>query len=453
MIELTIGEIAEAVGGRIVGARPETVIKDIVLDSRKAAPGSLFIAIKGERADGHSFVPALAGIAEAAVVEREIEADIAQIVVDSTYAAVGGIGAYIRRRSGVIVVGVTGSVGKTTAKEMTAAVLSQRFNVLKTEKNHNNELGLPMTLFRLTDQHEVAVLEMGISFFGEMDRISKIARPDIALFTNIENVHTENLIDRDGVLKAKTELVANMRGNTLVLNGEDDKLNSYKLPNGKKAVYYGFDPCCFSFASDIVCHGMESTDFVLHMGADSIDIELPAAGRHLVLDALAAAAVGHELGLTMQEIKHGLESYVTVGGRMEKIDCGGAVIINDCYNASPTSMAASLNVLSNASGRKLALLGDMLELGARSDELHEGVGRLCAQLGLDILVTVGPSAERISAAAKQAGLKNVMHLSRDEAAAVIAGKLSPGDTLLVKASRGMALENAIKAITEIKNND
>ncbi|MBR3382319.1 MAG: UDP-N-acetylmuramoyl-tripeptide--D-alanyl-D-alanine ligase [Clostridia bacterium] len=448
MIELTLKEILACTGGKAPRELPEGFVRDITLDSRRVLPGSVFIAIKGERVDGHSFVKGLEGRVLAAVVEHEVEADVPQIIVPSTYKAVGAIGSYIRDRSGVIVVGVTGSVGKTSVKELTAGVVSQRFSVLKTEKNHNNELGLPMTLFRLTPENEVAVLEMGISYFGEMDRISKIAKPDIAVFTNIENVHTENLIDRDGVLRAKTELTANMRGNTLILNADDDKLAGYKLPNGKKAVYYGSDPGAFVHASQVRYNGMESTSFTLHVGGDSIEVELPASGKHMVLDALAAAAAGHELGLTMEEIKHGLESYVTVSGRMERIPYNGAVILNDCYNASPTSMAASLRVLANAPGRKLALLGDMLELGERAAELHAGVGTLAAELGLDLLVTVGRLGREISAAASDKGLGAVIHSTPEGAAELLKKELRPGDTLLVKASRGMALEKIIFAIME-----
>ena len=448
MIELTLKEVLEATGGKPSGVLPEEPIANITLDSRTAKPGSLFIAIKGERVDGHDFVKGIADRALAAVVEHEIDCDLPQIIVPSTYKAVGDIGAYIRNKSGVIVVGVTGSVGKTSVKELTASVISQRFSVLKTEKNHNNELGLPMTLFRLEPENEVAVLEMGISYFGEMDRISRIARPDIAVYTNIENVHTENLINRDGVLRAKTELVANMRGNTLILNAEDDKLAGYKLPNGKKAVYYGFSPECFVYASDIVYNGMESTSFKLHMGADEIGVELPASGFHMVLDSLAAAAAGHELGLALPEIKQGLESFKNVGGRMEKLQYNGALILNDCYNASPTSMAASLRVLAKAPGRKLALLGDMLELGDRSAELHAGIGRLCAELRIDELLTVGTLSESIAIAAAENGLENVRRVSPEEAAELLKAELRPGDSILVKASRGMALEKIIRKIME-----
>lgn len=448
MIELTLKEILKATGGRAVGEIAEQKVGSITTDSRRVGDGAVFIALAGERVDGHSFIKDVEKDVVAVVAERETDVAVPQIIVPSTYRAVGDIGAYIREKSGVTVVGVTGSVGKTSVKELTACVLSQRYNVLKTEKNHNNELGLPMTLFRLEPRHEVAVLEMGISYFGEMTRIARIARPDIAIYTNIENVHTENLGSRDGVLRAKTELVPLMRGDTLILNGEDDKLAGYELPEGKRAIYYGVDGDFFAKAENIVFRGLDSTAFTLVLGDRRIEVELPASGRHMVIDCLAAASAGSRLGLSMEEIKCGLESYVAVDGRMSKKEHKGAVIIDDCYNAGPASMKASLSVLAKATGRKLALLGDMLELGERSELLHEEVGKSAAEAGVDILVTVGERAEAIAKAASLAGLRSVYHLGRDEAAAFIKAELRPGDTLLVKASRGMALEKIIKLITE-----
>ena len=448
MIDLTLSEILNAAGGRANCELPDKTVKSLILDSRKADEGSVFFALPGERVDGHSFIPGIADKILAAVVEHEVDAPVPQIVVPSTYKAVGAVGAYIREKSGVKVVGVTGSVGKTSVKELTACVLSERFSVLKTEKNHNNELGLPMTLFRLEKTHDVAVLEMGISYFGEMTRISSIAKPDIAIFTNIENVHTENLIDRDGVLRAKTELVPNMRGSTLILNAEDDKLLGYEVPEGKRAVYYGFGENAFARAENVVYHGMESTSFRLNLGGSSIEVDLPASGRHMVLDSLAASAAGYECGLTLDEIKRGLESFVPVDGRMCRIPFRGAVIIDDCYNASPASMKASLGVLAKAEGRKLALLADMLELGENTAELHRGVGRAAAELGIDLVVTVGSLAKHISDAAIEAGINEAYHMEREEAAEFIGKTLSPGDTLLVKASRGMALEKLISEITK-----
>lgn len=449
MIKLDLNEILNATCGRADSPLPAGEITSVFTDSRLADEGGVFIALKGEKVDGHSFVKGLEGKVLAAVVERETDAIVPQIVVGSTYKAVGDIGAYIREKSGVKVIGVTGSVGKTSVKELTAAVVSQGFKTLKTEKNHNNELGLPMTLFRLTEDTEAAVLEMGISYFGEMTRLSRIAKPDIAVFTNIENVHTENLIDRSGVLRAKTELVANMPdGGVLILNAEDDKLAGYKIPENLRAVYYGFNEKCFARAENIVPHGLESTDFTLLLGDERIDVSLPASGRHMVLNSLAAAAAGSVMGLGIDAIKRGLESFVPVEGRMTKLKYNGATIINDCYNASPTSMAASLKVLAEAKGRRIALLGDMLELGERSAELHRGIGALCAGLGIDILYTVGDRAKDVASAAREAGMKAVLEVTKELAAGMLRMELREGDTLLVKASRGMALETVIKSITE-----
>lgn len=448
MIDVTLSEILKATGGRAVGDIADIKVGSITADSRNTGDGAVFVALPGERFDGHDFVKNIEDRIIAAVVEREVATSVPQIVVPSTYRAIGDIGAYIREKSGVTVVGITGSVGKTSVKELTACVLSQHYNVLKTEKNHNNELGLPMTLFRLKPEHEVAVLEMGISYFGEMTRLARIARPDVAVYTNIENVHTENLGSRDGVLKAKTELVPLMRGDTLILNGEDDKLAGYKLPKGKRAVYYGIDGDFIVRAENIVYHGLDCTEFTLVIGDERIGVKLPASGRHMVLDCLAASAAGYRLGLAPEEIKRGIESYVTVDGRMSVKEYRGAVILDDCYNAGPASMKASLGVLAKANGRKLALLGDMLELGERSEALHEEVGRAAAEAGVDILVTVGERSEAIARAASQNGLSAVYHLDREAAAGLLRSELRPGDTLLVKASRGMALEKVIKLITE-----
>lgn len=449
MIELDLSEIIKATGGSALNA-PEGAlpIKGITLDSRKAEPGALFIALKGEHSDGHDYIPAIAGSIAAAVTERPVDADVPQIVVPDTYAAVGKIGAYIREKSSVKVVGITGSVGKTSSKELTACVLGQAFSVLKTEGNFNNELGLPQMLFRLEPYHEVAVLEMGISHFGEMTRLSSTARPDIAIFTNIENVHTEHLIDRDGVLRAKTELVANMRGDLLILNGEDDKLAGYRLPEGKRAVYYGCTDNCSVRAEDIVLHGLQHTTFKMITDIGSIDIDLPAGGRHMVMDALAAAACGIELGIGLDMIKQGIESYQPVGRRMRRFTWHGASIVDDCYNASPASVEASLKVICAEKGRRIAVLGDMLELGEKSAELHRHIGVAAAELGLDMLIAVGEKAAFIAEAAEEAGIKQVYRANCEEAAKLLAETVTEGCTVLIKASRGMELERVINELTK-----
>ncbi len=452
MIDLNILNIVEATGGRL--NMPSGTGEDmcnrqlscITVDSREAGEGSLFIALKGERSDGHDYIPQIADRIACAVVEHEVGVNVPQIIVPSTYSAVGAIGAYIRKKSGVKVIGVTGSVGKTSVKELTACVLSRKYKLLKTEGNFNNELGLPRTLFRLDNSHEVAVLEMGISHFGEMTRLSAIAAPDMAIFTNIENVHTENLGDRDGVLIAKTELVANMRGYTLILNGDDDKLSAYRPPMDKRAVYYGFSDNCSVTARCVVPHGLEYTEFELCTPLGSTNIMLPAAGMHMVLNSLAAAACGLEMGVRLDDIKSGLESYEPVGSRMRRFSFNGAVVIDDCYNASPTSMEAGLKVLCAENGRRIAVLGDMLELGSRSHELHEQIGRIAAEQGLDMLITVGDEAAFIASAALQNGVKAVKRASLDEAGELLRCTLMAGDTVLIKASHGMHFEKIVERL-------
>ena len=453
MIALTVEEILKAIGGTLIvpdnGDRGEVLKRTVSgasFDSRETEPGFAFFALKGERSDGHDYIPKIFDKLSCAVTEREVDCPVPQIIVPSTYSAVGALGAYIREKSGVKVVGITGSVGKTSVKELTACVLGRKYSVLKTEGNYNNELGLPRMLFRLTPENDIAVLEMGISHFGEMTRLSSIAKPDTAIYTNIETVHTENLIDRGGVLAAKTELVANMNGDTLILNGDDDMLRGYRLPEGKRAVYYGTGDGCSVTAKDIVLRGLEYSAFELLTPNGSVHVELPALGRHMVTNALAAAACGLEYGVSLEDIKLGLESFVPVGRRMRRLTYNSAVVLDDCYNASPVSMEASLRVLCGLGGRRIALLGDMLELGPSSHELHRHIGKIASELGLDILITVGKEADCIAAAAEQGGVNTVLRTDSEEAPDLLKSILGPGDTLLIKASHGMHFDRIVEGL-------
>ena len=458
MIELNLNEILIAVHGKIVYPEvmtPQEIdelmtrdLANITYDSRYVVQNSLFIGLKGERFDGHDFVEYIYERLAAAVVERKIDVPVTQIIVESTYAAVGMIGAYIRQKSCIKVVGITGSVGKTSVKELTACVLGNNYSILKTKGNHNNELGLPATLFELERKNKIAVLEMGISHFGEMTRLSAIAKPDIAIFTNIENVHTEHLIDRDGVLRAKTELVQNMWGDTLILNGEDDKLAGYKVPEGKRAVYYGLTENCTVTAEDINYRSMGCTEFTIVCPSGKVRVYLPAPGRHMVVNALAAAACGLEMGMPLSDIKYGLEKFEAVPGRMRRLRWRNALILDDCYNASPASTKASLNILGAQPGRRIAILGDMLELGDNAVELHRSVGEAAAAEHIDALIAVGTLSLNTADAAKKAGLKKVYTTDRDGALEMILNNTRKGDTILIKGSRGMALDRIIDMILE-----
>lgn len=446
MIELTLKEAVKAAGGKLVNCEgidaDAALVSSITLDSRKIERGSLFVAIKGERVDGHDYIK-MAAEKGALCAISEQDVPYPHIRVESSLAAMQGIAAHLREKSGVTVIAVVGSVGKTTTRQMLTCVMEQKFeHVLSTEGNFNNEFGLPQMLFRLEDHHELAVLELGISTFGEMERLGKVARPNYAVYTNIGNMHLENLGDRDGVLKAKTELVPYIKeGGKLFLNGADDKLRGYEPPI--PAVYFGVDECYSVHAEDVEQIGLERTDFTLIYREKALRVSLPAVGSHMVLDAIAAATVALEFGLTAEQVKAGLENYSPVGhrGRVEKL--AEITLVDDCYNAGPDSMRATISALKGA--RRIALLGDMLELGENEEQLHRSLGEFCKE-NLEALFTVGRLGEKIAEGAKKAGMKEVFHITAEDAAEKLKAYVKEGDVLLVKASRGMHLEDVVERI-------
>lgn len=452
MIYLTFAEAAIACGGRLVGVKEldekhveNVAVAKICVDSREVTAGSLFIALKGERVDGHDYIP-IAVDRGALCVVSDRTVPYCHIRVENTLAAMQNLASYIREKSGVTVVAVTGSVGKTTTRQMVSCVLKQKYNVLSTDGNFNNEYGLPRTLFRLEPENEVAVLEMGISHFGEMDRLGSIAKPDYAVYTNIARMHLENLIDRDGVLKAKTELIAHMNPNgRLFFNGLDDKLRSYRC--GIPTTYYGMTDEYAVYPSEIQSHGVEYTNLTLHFPDRALQCRLPAVGQQLVLDAIAAATVGMTFELTPEQIVAGLESYTPVGRRGHVVSAGEFTIVDDCYNAGPDSVRAAIAALPKE-GNRAALLGDMLELGEKSAELHYSLGRYCAEAGLSRLFTSGEGAKEIARGAVDAGMEAdmVFCVTPETAAGIILPLMNKGDVLLVKASRGMKFERIIDSI-------
>ncbi|MBR6006195.1 MAG: UDP-N-acetylmuramoyl-tripeptide--D-alanyl-D-alanine ligase [Clostridia bacterium] len=450
MIGLTLKEAIAAAGGTLVHGETipgggDAVIRGITLDSRKAEPGFLFVGIKGEKVDGHDYIGMAAGKgAIAAISEKEVE--FPHIRVGSSLAAMQGIAAYLREKSGIPVIAVVGSVGKTSTRQMLSCVLGQKYRILSTEGNFNNEFGVPQMLFRLEDYHEMAVLELGISHFGEMERLGRVVKPNYAVYTNIGNMHLENLIDRDGVLRAKTELVPFIKeGGKLFLNGSDDKLRGFRceLP----IIYYGTDECYSIHAEDEEQIGLERTEFTLVYREKTLPVSMPAVGRHMVWNAIAAATVAAELGLTAEQVKAGIESYSPVGhrGRVEKL--AGITLVDDCYNAGPDSMRASIAALKGE--RRIALLGDMLELGETTEALHESLGEFCAA-NLDALFTVGELGAHIAEGAEKAGMKAVFRTSAENAADELKAFCREGDVLLVKASRGMHLEDIVDKIMQWK---
>ena len=448
MKPITLHEVARACGGELHGD-PDIKITSIVTDSRKAAEGSLFAAIRGERVDGHRFISmTVAQGAVCALCEEAPEAEVPYILVDSTLVALKGIAEYYRSLFTIPFVGVTGSVGKTSTKELISSVLAQKYNVHKTSGNFNNELGVPLTLFGLEDEHEVAVIEMGISGFGEMTRLSKMVRPDISVITNIGCCHLENLGDRDGVLKAKTEMFTYLKeSGTIILCHDDDKLRTVTDYKGIRPVFYGTDPADEYYADNVEELLLDGVRCTLHHGESKIDVTIPAMGRHNVLNALCAMAVGKRLGVADEQIKAGIESFKNVGSRNNIIQTRGMTVIDDCYNANPTSTASALRSLARWEGRRVAILGDMLDMGERSVALHREIGSLAAALGVDLVLTAGDLAGDIAAAAGPAG----RHFpQRDALISALPGLLRPGDKVLVKASRALRFEEVTAALEALR---
>lgn len=454
MITLTLREITEACGGTYFGppALLEQAVTAITTDSRALRPSCLFAAIRGERSDGHDFMPAaVAGGALCCLGQRrDPEGLVPVIVVEDTGRALMDIAALLRGRTQAHIVGVTGSAGKTTAKEMIACVLARRFQVLKTQGNLNNELGVPMTVFRLEPEHQAAVIEMGISHFGEMRRLTRVVRPDLAVFTVIGHSHLEFLENREGVLKAKSELLEGMSSEGVVIvNGDDDLLRA--MTCAQKKLAYGMSADCDVRARDIRFEGLGSIRCVIEYGERCFEAAIPAFGDHMVYAALAAAAVGFVLGLTDDEIAAGIGDYQTVGGRSHLIRTEKLTVIDDSYNANPTSTASALSSLSRLPGRRVAILGDMRELGGDALTLHRQVGAAAGQADIDLLAVFGELALEIAVEASRVNPELEVRAfdSREALSDALPGMIHEGDFVLVKASRSMRFEEFVNRILEI----
>lgn len=456
MKNLTLEHIAAACHGTYYGSeeKKSQCIEAVTTDSRKVERGCLFVPIVGARADGHKFIDqVMKQGALATMSERPLgEVDFPYIQVESSLQAVKDLAAYYLEQLQIPVVGITGSVGKTSTKEVIASVLKEKYRTLKTQGNFNNELGLPLTVFRLRDEDQIAVLEMGISDFGEMARLTKIAKPDTCVITNIGTCHLENLGDRDGVLKAKTEIFQSMKTNGhIVLNGDDDKLITVREYNGVKPVFFGLNSERDVYADQIESKGLKGVACRIHLGEDAFDVLVPTPGIHMVYNALAAAAVGRIYGLTIEEIRRGIESLETIRGRFKMIETDKFLVVDDCYNANPMSMKASLDVLHDGEGRRVAILGDMGELGEDEAALHEGVGIHAATCGIDACVCVGDLAVHIAEAARKANPDFPVYYekTRESLLEHLNDYVQKGDTILVKASHFMKFEEVVKALEEM----
>ena len=450
---LTLGEIASAVGGKLSNADENVKIysEDISSDTRSIVSGSLFIGIKGENFDGNDFAEkAVKEHGAAAVITNREIAGIPCIITDDTRAALLKLAAYYRKKYPVKIVGVTGSVGKTSVKEMTACALESRYNTLRTEGNRNNEIGLPFTLFRITKDTEAAVIEMGMSHFGEIERLSKTAVPDICVITNIGYSHIENLGSRDGILKAKTEILLGAKENApLIVNGDDDLLSAFK-DDTREIITCGTSENCVYRAVNIE-NGESGVSFdVLYKGEFVTRCVLPVMGRHYIVDALLAAAAAEKAGCDLAEAIKAMAGYAPVGLRQHIEKKGGQTVITDCYNSAPNSAEAAIDVLAEitipAGARRISVLGDMLELGDKAPALHAEVGKYAAEKGIDLVVGYGKLAENISSAAEENGSEAVHFTDRDKISDYLKNELKDGDAVLFKGSRGMRMEDIISQV-------
>jgi len=446
MKNLTLEHILEACGGRFFGdpASLQKEITSVTTDSRTAGAGALFAAIPGEKADGHDFVAsvfekgALCGL-----VQRIPEnAKGNMILVPDTVAALQAVAALYRRQFDIPVIGITGSVGKTTAKEMVASVLGQRFRVHRTAGNFNNDLGVPLTLFGLREEHEIAVIEMGVSHPGDMERLADMVRPTMALYTVIGHAHLEFLKNREGIFAEKTVMNRFLPADgTVFCSGDDDLLREMQF--GGRRLLYGLGPGCDLRAENVRVTGEGATDCTLVWGDRRIDVSIRAFGEHMVYAALEGAAVGIAMGLTDEEIIRGIAAYEPVGHRARRIRTGKIDIIDDCYNANPTSVASGLRSLAACGGRKVAILGDMLELGDEIAALHFGIGTLAAALGMDAVITAGKWSEQT---ALGAGDRGRYFAEKAELISSLPELIREGDTVLVKASHSMKFEEITEAL-------
>lgn len=457
-MDITLAQIAEACGGTLYHAegKENMQIEGAVLDSRQVKPGYLFFATKGERVDGHSFIQTVAEKGAACTVCEKAPqgVDIPYILVEDSFVALKSIAEYYRQSLDVTVVGITGSVGKTSTKEFIAGVLAEKYNVLKTEGNFNNEVGLPLTILKIRKEHEVAVIEMGISEFGEMHRLSKVARPDICVITNIGQCHLENLKSREGILKAKSEIFDYMNElGFVVLNGDDDKLSTVKDINGITPLFFGFNSNNDVYADKIVNKGLFGSEAIMHMEDGEYPITVTLPGEHMVYNALAAATVGRILEMDTKQIQTGIKKVQPVGGRSNIIRAPKYTVIDDCYNANPVSMKAAIDLLASAEGRKVAVLGDMFELGVNEKEMHADVGRYAAEANIDVVCCVGElsrymyegAVEALASGNKTSSQVNY-YATRDEMLCKLDDVLKENDTILVKASHGMHFEAVVEQL-------
>ena len=452
----TTKNILEATGGMLLCGDMDHVFERISIDSRQMAPEALFIAIKGEVHDAHRYIEDVINSGGRGVMiesEKRTQLPISDwqkkgitcVAVDNTIHAMGKMASFNRKRFPSSVVAITGSTGKTTAREMTASVVSQKYNTLSSKKNYNNEIGLPLTLFELNPNHHWAVVELGMNRLGEIARLTKICRPDIGVITNVSPVHLEGVGSIEGVMQAKGELLEEMGSEgRAVLNADDDRVLQLAQDTPLKVTLFGRSKKA-SIRADEIAEEKLGISFRLILPKEAIPIHMAVPGKFMVSNALAASTIGYLLGLSAAEIKAGLESFKTVTGRMYHLKTANGIhVINDAYNANPASMAAAIESFCTLKGnqRGVLVLGDMLELGNQADSLHKNLGNLIAHTTIERLYITGAFASTIQSGAIDYGLntKQIFIGTKDEICENLTRYLDKGDWVLVKGSRGMRME-------------
>lgn len=455
MISFDCAQLVKAVKGQLLWGNAEQVFTGITTDSRKVVKNNLFIPLVGEKFDGHDYIEQCFNTGAAVcLTEKSIPQidNAAAVLVEDTGRALRDLATWHRNKYNIPVIGITGSVGKTSTKDMIYCVLAKQYEVLKTQGNFNNEIGLPLTLLNLNDSHEAAVIEMGMSGFGEISRLTGIAQPQIAVITNIGVSHIEKLGSQQGILKAKLEILEGLKpGGLVVLNGDDPLLRDLKGKLNYNTVYYGMNSGLDYNAQDYESLGEAGTQFNIKLGSKTYKVTIPVPGIHNVYNALAAVAVGIEMNIPMNIIVDGIAEYSPGNMRQNIITYNGIKIINDAYNASPQSMQAAINVLEElcSKTRGIAVLGDMFEMGAMAEELHYGVGSFIKDKKIDYLITIGKDSKHIMQAVVDSGNQTIklQHFdNNNEALTYILSIVSQGDFILIKGSRGMKMEQIADGI-------
>lgn len=464
MKNLTLENITKACCGTFHGDEKllSREAAGVVIDSRKVEKDFLFVAIDGARVNAHKFIPDTIKKGALCVVCHEDpgETDYPYILVESTGQALLDIARLYRDSFDIKVVGITGSVGKTSAKEMIASVVGQKYRVHKTPGNFNNEWGLPITIFAMEEDTQVAILEMGVNHFGEMRRLSSVASPDLCVITNIGVAHLEFFKTREGILQEKTQMLQDMKaGGTIILNGDDDLLCECGPVKGSEPVFFGTGENSSFRAENQKSLGLKGTSCTIHLPDGTyFDCVIPLPGPHMVSNALAGAAAGYSLGLTPEEIKRGIETLPSMPGRNNIISTGKYLLLDDCYNANPVSMRAAIDVLTMAIGRKVAILGDMSELGTNAECLHYETGKYAAAQGIDLICGIGALSKELVRGAREAlpdtgepgtssSAKAVWFETKADFFASMHHLLEDGDNILIKASHGMDFPEIVEHLS------